>query len=313
MINYNYAQYLERALESVVNQTSLPYEYLIIDDKSTDNSAEIIKKYEKKFSFIKFHQNEHNSGVHHNINLGLTLASGEYIHFFSPDDYLAPNFYEESSKLLIKYPMAGLVCSIAVFVKQNEEFDSEFIHPESNIPEYVSAENISLISQKGFFIPGHTSIMKKQYLLEIGGFPKELKWHCDWFSLYILAFRYGFCYVHKRLAFLRIHPNSYSVSRNIWKEQKKVLTAFFALIQKTNFLDIKDKFFESDAVFTLPLIDIYFLTHPKLFFIILKRIGFSFLKKIFQRKFLIDLLKNLLRPFLGSTYKFIKRKYFLKN
>ncbi len=313
MINYNYAHYLEHALDSVVNQTVLPSEYLIIDDKSTDNSVQIIKKYEKKYSFINFHENKVNQGVHYNINLGLKISKGNYIHFFSPDDFVAPNFIQESSKLLIKYPNVGLVCSIAVFVNHNEEFHSEFPHPPSNILEYTSPKKVPQIFKKKFFIAGHTSIIKKQYLLEINGFPSKLKWHCDWFAINAIAFRYGFCYVHKRLSFLRIHPNSYSHLNKKWKNQKVIIDQLFEIIKKDEYKDIVYLFYNSEILFALPFMCLYLITHPKICFNLSNELLISFVKRIFKIKSIINFIKFLLRPVLGKPYRALKKIFFTKK
>ncbi|HUL01093.1 MAG TPA: glycosyltransferase [Nitrospirota bacterium] len=89
MPNYNFAQYLPEAIESVLKQSYTNYEFIIIDNCSTDNSADIIKRYAESDSRIQFGVNEHNVGLVNNLNLCLKKAQGEYIKFLFSDDMLA--------------------------------------------------------------------------------------------------------------------------------------------------------------------------------------------------------------------------------
>jgi len=92
MPNYNYAQYLEDALNSVVNQTYTNFEFILIDDASTDNSVEIIKPYLKKYSFIRFIQHKTNQGMFKSCKEGLEKARGEYVNFSHQTMCFFPTF-----------------------------------------------------------------------------------------------------------------------------------------------------------------------------------------------------------------------------
>jgi len=81
--SYNQADFLERTILSVLNQNYPNLEYIIIDGGSTDNSAEIIKKYEK---FLSYWVSEKDRGQVHAINKALEKATGEYIGFQNSDD-----------------------------------------------------------------------------------------------------------------------------------------------------------------------------------------------------------------------------------
>jgi glycosyltransferase involved in cell wall biosynthesis len=85
-INYNNASGLDQTIQSVINQTFSDFEYIIIDGASTDNSVEIIKKYEQKISFWS---SEKDTGVYNAMNKGIKKAGGEYCLFLNSGDYLA--------------------------------------------------------------------------------------------------------------------------------------------------------------------------------------------------------------------------------
>lgn len=101
--NYNNAPYLERMLDSLVNQTiSLEkLQLLFIDDKSTDNSAEIVEKYLQKYSSIEFYQlKENTGGAHGPRNVGILNARGDYLVFLDADDWYDENALQYMSESL---------------------------------------------------------------------------------------------------------------------------------------------------------------------------------------------------------------------
>jgi len=92
---YNVAPYLARCLDSLVGQTLKDIEIICIDDKSTDNSLEILQEYAKKDSRIKIIAQKHNGGVAAARNAGIDMATGEYLGFVDSDDYVDTDFYEK--------------------------------------------------------------------------------------------------------------------------------------------------------------------------------------------------------------------------
>lgn len=87
--NYNYGQYVGRAIESVLNQTRKPYEIIVIDDASTDNSVDIIKKYP-----VTLMQNDHNMKVALTRNKAIGASTGDYYMLLDADDALDPRYIE---------------------------------------------------------------------------------------------------------------------------------------------------------------------------------------------------------------------------
>ena len=94
---YNKEVYIERALKSIINQTYKNIEIILIDDGSTDNSKKICQKYIEKYSNIKYIYKE-NGGVASARNRGLQEATGKYIGFVDPDDYVDVNMYYKMMK-----------------------------------------------------------------------------------------------------------------------------------------------------------------------------------------------------------------------
>lgn len=91
---YNVSQYIERCLYFLINQTLYDIEIICVDDKSTDDTLQIIQRYANKDKRIKLIKHEVNYGVAVARNSALDISRGEYIGFVDPDDYVDFDFYE---------------------------------------------------------------------------------------------------------------------------------------------------------------------------------------------------------------------------
>ena len=91
---YNVEAYLERCLDSLINQTLSDIEIICVNDGSTDSSPEKLEEFAKKDSRIKI-INQENGGLSAARNTGIEAATGEYIGFVDSDDYVDLDFYEK--------------------------------------------------------------------------------------------------------------------------------------------------------------------------------------------------------------------------
>jgi glycosyltransferase involved in cell wall biosynthesis len=99
---YNVSLYLERCVESILNQSYHNIELILIDDGSTDHSSELCDEWAGKDSRIVVTHKD-NGGVSSARNVGLEQARGEYITFVDSDDFLAPDTYEDNMDFLLKH------------------------------------------------------------------------------------------------------------------------------------------------------------------------------------------------------------------
>ena len=109
--NYNHSLFLEKSVNNILAQSFQPNEIIVIDDGSTDNSVEIIKKIKKTNPKVKLLRNKINQGIFYSINRALH-SSGDYVYFASADDMIYPRFFERSIFFLLRrFPHAGLCSS----------------------------------------------------------------------------------------------------------------------------------------------------------------------------------------------------------
>ena len=97
---YNAEKYLKESIESVLSQTYHYIEMILVDDCSKDNSADIIREYQTKYSQIKYYIQHKNMGAGYARNKALELANGQYVAFLDADDIWLPNKLEKQISLM---------------------------------------------------------------------------------------------------------------------------------------------------------------------------------------------------------------------
>lgn len=122
---YNAEKYISQAIDSILNQSFKDFEFIIIEDCSTDNSLAILNSYAEKDSRIKIIQKQENKrmeGFIENLNIGLNEAQGKYIARMDADDIAHPLRFEKQYQYLETNPDIFMVGSAVNFIDENNHF-----------------------------------------------------------------------------------------------------------------------------------------------------------------------------------------------
>ena len=198
--SFNQGQYLEKTITSVLQQDYKNTEYHILDGGSTDNTVEVLNKYDKELtSWVS----EKDNGQSHAINKGIKLSAGEIFGYINSDDY-----YEE-----------GVFEKAIIFFKNNPDVD--IIYGNFN---YVDKNNLILSKQKGMpfdsgifrydqdLICQPASFWRKSVFDKIGVFDEDLKFLMDYeFFLRCIDAKLKIKYVNFTIANLRLHDECKTV------------------------------------------------------------------------------------------------------
>ena len=117
--SFNHEKYLDDCIQSVLNQTYNNLEIIIIDNKSTDNSKDIISDYSQKNERIKFYPQDQNIYPSGSMNLGINLCKGEYISLFSGDDYCSLDKIEIQINYMLTHNIKNLFSWVNVVDDNN--------------------------------------------------------------------------------------------------------------------------------------------------------------------------------------------------
>jgi glycosyltransferase involved in cell wall biosynthesis len=254
--NYNHARHLETCLSAILRQSVQPLEVIVLDDASTDNSVEVIRRIAAQHPVVRLVQNEKNLGVMPNINKGIQLSRGEYIYVASADDEIVPGLFEKSLRLLAQHPQAAYCCAITEWREVASGLIWHMAADMCDKPCYLSPDEMVQLGKKGgLFIVTSSCVQKREPLLKAGIFPPELRWHADWFAMYVTGFRDGICFVPEILSTANILPGSFYQSGHKKDEHERVLLNLLKLLNSDSFADVAPRIRESGALsmFAMPL------------------------------------------------------------
>jgi glycosyltransferase involved in cell wall biosynthesis len=163
---YNGERYLAEALQSVLSQTYRPLEIVVVDDGSTDGSAQVVR------SFSQVHCiQQQNAGVAAARNAGISASHGEFVAFLDQDDLWAPEKLSVQVAYLRKHPEIGYALARQRF----------FLQPGTNRPAWLK-EQLLQGDQVGY-LPG-TMVVRSTVLGQIGPFDTAygISSDSDWFA-----------------------------------------------------------------------------------------------------------------------------------
>lgn len=202
--NYNNEKYLSKCLDSVLSQTLLPNEIIVVDDSSTDNSVSIIKEYEEKSCLVKGVFLEKNAGVSHARNTGIKTSKSEYVTTLDADDFYYSN-EKLSNELSLLEKYNGQVVAYSKIVYCDEE-DNIIRYLDYKNKDYFEGNIFkSLLQEKIGKTLMRDCVYPKKVLLDAGLYDENCSLFEDYDVLIKLAkslpfyctFEYGTAYRQK--------------------------------------------------------------------------------------------------------------------
>lgn len=203
---YNNAAYIKETIDSILDQTWKNLELVICDDKSKDNTVEVIESI--KDDRIKLYKNEKNLGMSGNWNNCLSKCTGEYIKLICADDMLAKDCLEKEVKALIDNPTAVLAESDTQLFDLNGK-------PKGFYKRYKASglTDGRTIARAGFFIKNYfgaplANTFRKSTLEKVGGFDTWYTYILDYDFWVQLACIGDVYIIHEPLNYFRVRNDS---------------------------------------------------------------------------------------------------------
>lgn len=214
--NYNHARYLKQRIDSVLNQTYQDFELIILDDKSTDNSKEVIEQYRNhpKVSHIVY--NEQNSGTtFKQWNKGIKLAKGDYIWLAESDDAAENTFLEELVKPFQQNEKLGIVYCDSYYMDENGE-KGQFTHIWKNKTFSTKRwdndyENNGVSELNEYFLYHaiidnvSSAVFRKESMINAGMADESFRYAGDLYFYQKILMIADIAYIKKPLNFFRDH------------------------------------------------------------------------------------------------------------
>ena len=212
---YNDASYLESTINSLVTQRFKPYEILVIDDGSNDESWELLTAFSKAYKCIKIIRNPKNLGYIANIIRLTNMATGDVVHRGAADDYMHYEYLYEINNMWAKSPNAG-VYSTNFFLEAEEVYESNGFqktpHENTKKSRYLSSGNFAnhLLKNDPLSTPCPATCFNRKYLKNGKIWDRKLGiWEVS-FAYVFLGLKYGAFFSNKYLYTWNLRKNSWT-------------------------------------------------------------------------------------------------------
>jgi glycosyltransferase involved in cell wall biosynthesis len=192
---YNSVPYISSAIDSALNQTYRDYEVIVVDDGSTDKTAEVIASYSSKIRCFS----QANAGVSSARNRGLSESSGEFIAYLDGDDVWYPQKLERQVAFLDAHAECGLVHSDVTVIDEQESVIHARFNVETARPIPSGYCRQDLLRRCHIQIP--SVIERRRCIDDIGGFDERLIATEDYLHWIMVALKgWAFGYINEPLA-----------------------------------------------------------------------------------------------------------------
>lgn len=200
---YNQASYIEETIRSCIQQSHAPFEIIVSDDCSTDQTGTILEKLKKEIACLKVIYQPVNIGMVPNTDAVLRLATGDYIVKLDSDDYLAPTYIEKLGKLLKTFPSAGYAHAAVQEIDNNGVFKRKRLLARKT--GFYSSEKALKDAIYGYQAAANIIMFRKTALEQVGYVTAQTNFAEDYYLSAVLASTgFGNVYFHEILSFYRV-------------------------------------------------------------------------------------------------------------
>lgn len=240
--SYNHAEFLEQRIESLIGQTYNPIEIVVIDDCSTDNSVEILRRYASQPK-VKLVLREKNGGWVAVSNQGVELSTGEYVMFGNCDDACDASMVERLVASLERNPNAGVAFCRSVMIDEKDRvIGDDFLVRERAFRQRCAADAVIRGDEMSRFllhscvIPNlSAALIRRQCIEAVGLFSEAYRACSDWDFFFRVASRFDFCYTAAALNRFRQHETTI---RHVMKAKATYEEYFRLLLGQIRTLDL---------------------------------------------------------------------------
>ena len=216
---YNGESYIANSIESLLKQTYKNLEIIFVDDGSTDKTKDIIKKYQKKYKYIKyFYQDNNKQGSARNN--GLRKAKGKYVLFIDSDDYIDNNMVVEMYNYISKGNYDIVLCDYYICKNGNKDYVYCYNEP------FVDNDNVSLKEYLLSTLSPSNKMYKKDFLINNNFKFLEGQFYEDFASIPTLVkYQPKIGYISKPYLYYNHTENSTMRSNNYKKSYEDIFPA----------------------------------------------------------------------------------------
>jgi len=194
--SFNQGQFIEETILSVLNQDYPKIEYLVIDGGSTDNTLEVLRKYEDRVRWIS----EFDSGQSHAINKGFRMARGEILCWLNSDDIYEPGAIRAAVEYLVAHPDTMLVYGEGNLISPKGDFLQRF--------PYTRPFDLWALVYLIDFILQPTTFFRRTVIEEVGFLNENLHWCMDLEYWLRIGSRFKLVYVPHLMASARLYTDT---------------------------------------------------------------------------------------------------------
>lgn len=237
---YNDAVNLRKSLSCLLNQTFSNFRVILIDDGSEDNSYKVAEEFSPRFKHMEIYKNERNIGVIPTLIEGQKYLKSKYLYYCSSNDFVVPDFFENSLTLLDQYPDMPLCASDVIGKFSSGERRLQCLKNNNKNVFYPSAlKDNAIYKHLNFF--GQGVILKTEFILDLQPWKKELYGFSDLFIFFLLASNFGCLLTHKIGAQVNM-KNGFSHNQSVSKRKESF--AFLVNLLK-NYGELSNALIES--------------------------------------------------------------------